>query len=465
MAFYVFFTIYDGVVICVDSESYIGMYLHREPFYPGLIAIFRGLFGGLGIIGPGGAEWYLFFVVAFQGILTALCSWSMVVFLTREFKLNHIWELGCMFITLAPSLLCRFAAHRGSMYSNCIMTEGICIPLFILFARFILDYIFNHKRAGLVFASICSFVMISSRKQMYVTLVLLVGAIIFTERMRIRRTVLILLIFVLSILACNRGLESIYSLAVHGEQSSHFNDNRFLSTMIFYTAEIEDAERIEDKDIKDLFINIYTLCDSEGSMRHSAENYIDESAIMFDRARGLVNHFEDHYDMIQIDHMWPMIEEVAGNRASEYLGVDAGDSYEILKETYTDEINGAIISALLPATWTKIAAEFALSFAHGYVNTVAKSNRILDIYALIIGIVYIALLVRGLIKSGLTKTNIFALYTLAALIGNIALVSMVIFCQPRYMIYNMALFYISLVLMVKDILEQLSERRQKLKTE
>ena len=42
---------------------------------------------------------------------------------------------------------------------------------------------------------------------------------------------------------------------------------------------------------------------------------------------------------------------------------------------------------------------------------------------------------------------ILAVYTLLAVMINVAVVSATIFCQTRYMIYNMPLFYISLVLL------------------
>ena len=42
--------------------------------------------------------------------------------------------------------------------------------------------------------------------------------------------------------------------------------------------------------------------------------------------------------------------------------------------------------------------------------------------------------------------------TLLSILCNVGLVSLVIFCQTRYTIYNMPLFYISLILMLYNFL-------------
>lgn len=52
------------------------------------------------------------------------------------------------------------------------------------------------------------------------------------------------------------------------------------------------------------------------------------------------------------------------------------------------------------------------------------------------------------------KICLFAFVTLVAILLNVALVSVVIFCQTRYMIYNTALFYISFLLMADTFIEE-----------
>ncbi len=173
--FYLFFAFYDGTVICVDSPSYISMDRSREPFYPLLLALFRKIFGGFG------GEGYLFGVVLFQSLLAALAAYAIVECARKEFKTSKIESVLILLLPLSVSLLCRFAAGRASMYSNSIMTEGIAIPLYLLFFCCLLEYVINYGLKSLMASVLLVFVLISTRKQMYITIPMLGVAILYVE--------------------------------------------------------------------------------------------------------------------------------------------------------------------------------------------------------------------------------------------------------------------------------------------
>ena len=64
---------------------------------------------------------------------------------------------------------------------------------------------------------------------------------------------------------------------------------------------------------------------------------------------------------------------------------------------------------------------------------------------------YIGLLVRNIIKErSVSSASIMGICVLLGIIGNVSLVSAVIFCQTRYTIYNMALFYMAMMVMLAD---------------
>lgn len=142
MLFYLYFAWHDGVVICEDSPTYINMNITREPLYPLLLEIMRRIFG----------ENYLFATVVFQSILAALAAVSIPLFFKREQNISYICEWFLMIIPMGCSLLCRFAAKRASMYSNSILTEGIACSMFLLFTRFLLDYIICRRKRSLFYA-------------------------------------------------------------------------------------------------------------------------------------------------------------------------------------------------------------------------------------------------------------------------------------------------------------------------
>ncbi len=497
LAFYLFFAFYDGAVICVDSPSYITMDISREPLYSLLLAAFRTVFGGLGEYG------YLTAVAFFQSILAAYAAWWLADYVRKALQLPA-WvgtALACM--PLAVSLLCRFAARRGSMYSNSILTEGITISCYLIFFRYLLEFYFSRTRKSLAWCCLLSFLMISARKQMAISLAMLLSCIIFTSlpassdsnsglkngrrsffnltalpassgsnsglksgrrsffnltalpalagvNSRLKNGVQpffnltallpsagLALVCTAAILGGTAVLDLGYNYAVRGEAVRHSSDGRFLTTMAFYVAEREDAAYLEQEDIRGLFLEIYDRCEEQGYLKHSAgKGWLNR-----------VSHFGDHYDHIQIDTMWPAVND--------YVREHYGEGTVELNEN-ADRIMDTMNRALLPHNLGKILASFFDNFLSGLITTVAQRNRILNWYSLAVYLLYGVLLIWNL-REGRRQRLAgyaagFAGLTLLSIVFNVGLVSLVIFCQTRYTIYNMALFYMSLILMLYSFL-------------
>lgn len=423
MGFYLFFAFYDGAVICVDSPSYINMEISREPLYPMLLLLFRQVFSSAG-------EGYLQGVAIFQSILAACAALSLTCFLRKELKLGKAVSLVVLMIPLLTSLLCRFAAKRASMYSNSILTEGIATSLFLLFSRYLIDYCIKGKKKALFTAAFISFLLISTRKQMVITVLLLISAIVWRSirEKTVKKGLLILTVCVLGIGTGSYFLDCGYNYCVRGSFSGHTNDNRFLSTVVIYASEKEDGEAIKRDDTRELFESIYEICDEGGYLMHSAgQGWYERSA-----------HFGDYYDCIQIDTLWPALEQYVREHYE-------GDNASL--EKIVDDYNAQIIRALMPEVFPGLMRVFADNVLNGMVTTVAKKTPVLVWYSVVVYILYIVLLITHVKRNGLDGRAILAVYTLLAVMINVAVVSATIFCQTRYMIYNMPLFYISLILL------------------
>lgn len=430
LAFYLFFACFDGVVICADSPGYLEMNLTREPLYPLFLAFFRLLFGGLS---PDG---YLIAAVLFQSILAAVAAWSLAAFFAREFHLSKAVSLLVLGIPMAVSLLCRFAAKRGSMYSNSILTEGLTVSGYLLFFRFFLAYVYQSKKRDLLVCALLSFLMISTRKQMMVTLILLVVGILYVSftKKKGKKGILIAFACSFAILFCSMCLDVGYNYVLRGKAVRHSGDTRFLTTMAFYTAGREDGQYIEDEEVQELFLQIYDICDEGGYLKdYAKEGWMNRVA-----------HFGDHYDHIQINTMWRLI--------TDYAARNGGDAVDVNK--YTDFIMNRINAAVLPHNIAKVAATFFDNFLSGMVTTVAQRKSILVGYTIFIYLLYSFLLFYHLRQGKNDRLCLLALLTLLSVFCNVGLVSMVIFCQTRYTIYNMALFYISLLLMLDELIRK-----------
>ena len=116
-----------------------------------------------------------------------------------------------------------------------------------------------------------------------------------------------------------------------------------------------------------------------------------------------------------------------------------------------DEIMSTINRSVMPHNAMNILGSFFDNVLSGLITTVAKRNILLNWYSFFIYIIYILLLVWNIRIRGHEKTAVLAGLTLLAIAGNVTLVSLVIFCQTRYTIYNMGLFYICLVIMLYNV--------------
>lgn len=420
--FYLFFAVYDGAVISADSESYINMHVSREPFYCIFLMFFRSLVG----IFTENADLYLTVVVYVQSLLAALAAWCLADYLKKEFELSAFQESVILCIIFAVSLLCRFAAKRASMYSNSILTEGIACSLFLIFTKYLLEFYYKNRLRYIIISSVISLILIATRKQMYVTLILLIIVIglNYFPKKQIKNGIITIVICVISVVVGNTILDNGYNLILRGELGTHSSDNRFLATVVIYTSERSDGEKIADIGTRELFYQIYDVCNDKGYLKYNAGTSWNDR----------IDHFGNYYDRIQIDTMWPMIQKYV------YANYEGGTIY---LEQKVDEITNQIIMGLMPEVWPEVLGCFIDNFLSGLITTVAQKKSVLIIYSILAYIMYFAMLIVQIRLEGFTKLSFIATYTMLSIIINIAVVSMVIFCQTRYVIYNMPLFYIS----------------------
>lgn len=368
-----------------------------------------------------------------------------------KFNKNEYFSIFMLILSLIFYLF--FACFDGEIicvdspgYLEMNLTREPLYPMFLAFFRLLFSgvlpnhYLFFVVIIQSILAAVAawsmtaflSFLMISTRKQMVVSLIILVVSIlyVFFAENNFRRGIAAVLLCSFGILLCSTCLDIGYNYVVRGKAVRHSGDTRFITTMAFYTAGRDDCQYIEDKDIQDLFLEIYDACDEGGYLKANAgEGWINR-----------VSHFGDHYDRIQIDTMWPLITSYA----DEHCG---GDDVDISRNT--DIVMNTINASVIPHNAAKIAATFADNFLSGLVTTVAQIKSFLIGYTFLIYLLYM-LLFFHIYQNKNHRLCLLALLTLLSIFLNVGLVSMVIFCQTRYTIYNMALFYISLLLMLHE---------------
>ena len=111
---------------------------------------------------------------------------------------------------------------------------------------------------------------------------------------------------------------------------------------------------------------------------------------------------------------------------------------------------GVINVSVLPHNLGKLTASFLDNFLSGLITTVAQRNPVLNWYSLVAYCVYLLLFLWNLWVGKNRRVLQIGGLVLLSIFFNVGLVSLVIFCQTRYTIYNMALFYIALILMLNE---------------
>ena len=168
LAFYLVWYLLDGIILTEDAPSYIHMQSDREPGYCLYLWLFRAVFG---------TALSLHAAVIVQCIVAALAACAVTVQLTKFFALNGLGSMGVLLVQYGITLLNRFVAQRRYSYFNSIETEGLSYSLWIFYFLCLLGILYHsgkkEKLRSVAGAVIWSVALISIRKHMLITLVIL----------------------------------------------------------------------------------------------------------------------------------------------------------------------------------------------------------------------------------------------------------------------------------------------------
>lgn len=432
LGFYLFFPFYDGPVWCKDSPSYATMNITREPLYPAFLWMFRSLFG---------EDAYLLPVVIAQSILAAYAAWKLAVTVKRYKNNSNLLACLAVCFQFGVTILCRFVAIRGSSYINSIMTEGLGLSLYVLFMVQLYKYIMEEKTRNLIGSACFALLLINLRKQMMITLCLM--AAVFTLYYLIKRRnikkLLILLALTVSILFAGKLTDRLYNYCVRGAWIEHSGNSMGMLCTLVYTAEESDADLFADGVTRDLFEAILAQADVQGlRITYAPEGWVN-----------LSSHYADSYDAIGYGIINPVVQ---GYIAEHYScsEIEAALAYDV----YCSEMAGT----LLGQEKGDLLKVYAANTLKGFINSIARVNRYLNVYAALAYALFTGLYILTVKRTGNWKkpeeAMTFAEVVIGGVIINSLVVGAMIFCQPRYMIYNMGLFYSALSALAYDFLPE-----------
>lgn len=429
LCFYLFFAFYDGPVWTKDSTSYATMNITREPLYPTFLWIFRQVFG---------EERYLMPVIIAQSILAAYAAWKLAVTVKGYKDGSRVLAVLAVCFQFAVTILCRFVAIRKSTYIDTIMTEGIGLSLYVLFVVQLYRFAAEEKKRNLAGVVFYAFLLVNLRKQMLVTLGLMAAVFLlyYLIKKREGKKLLFLLALTAGIFAASKLTDRFYNYCVRGAWIEHSGNSMGILCTLIYTSGEEDAALFEDDVLRGLYEEISAEADRQGlKITYAPTGWVD-----------LSSHYADSYDAIGYGIINPVVQ---GYIAENF------ERGEIKEARKFDEFCNAMVKTLLGQEKGDLVRVVGANIWKGFVNSIARVNRYLNIYAVLAYIFYLGLYVYYVRRNGCwasrDKSTALAEVVLGGIIANSIVVGMTIFCQPRYMIYSMGLFYTALSVMVYDV--------------
>ena len=425
-----YFAFFREMMELGDSFQYLNQMVSREPVYALFLKILTGIFG----------ERYGRPLLILQNLLAVVSIYWLYIRLTDLFKLPKLFEWAVVVFLLAPHLITPLAARSGMVITSSVMTEGIAMSLYYIWAGMMLTLLLGrysqNQKSAVVWSGFLSFVLSMIRGQFLICIAvwLLVNVFVFLLQKEYKKILFILLGALLLV-----GGKSYLTKAYHYVESDLFvatsSGPPMMLANVIYLSDIEDGVDIENEYLRNAYENMIRLVDEKQlSIKYGTGGIIE-----------MAQFHEYGHETLNFDIVDPEIEAVVG----EVDGVTSAD-YEymlVLIDGYASQIIGDVLPNILP----EFIKNYFVIAALGFVRSIAVDRWIFPIYALIMYFVAAALSVILLKRDLKSSGAYFMLLTLVLICGNVFGTSIMIECISRYMIYNLPFFYIAGMAMLTEL--------------
>lgn len=429
------FVMADGVVWGVDTQGYLNMDISREAGYPLFLKLFVCIFGEDGF-----AQAVVIFQYALLGTSILLLTYSV----TKIWSLSAVSEAIVWLIQISFLLLLKFGAKRGAVYAGILLTEGITYSIYLLFFKAVLqlkwEYSCKKLLELLLYCSILTFI----RTQLAVTfaaVVCLWFIQVIAGRFPIRKWINMTAGCIVGLILVMCG-QKIYTYALYGVASGTVGRSSFYITSGLYNACMEDETLFETEEERQAFRDLYNL-----SIQREANCRFAESGEFL----ALSEHYSYNFDVIKFEIVSPYFYERAASKGLNEAQI----------QIEMDSWNKRIGFPLLVHHIKDKMAIFLQECVKGYMRTIAKSGFIFIFPVAAVYFIYLFCMFRcfGLKEIKAETAGWVALFVLIVTTGNIILTAFMIFCEPRYVLYNMIPFYITGYLLILEIYRKRKETR------
>lgn len=436
VALMLYFLIVDGVVWGVDTQGYLNMDISREAGYPLFLHLLILLFG---------ESRFAQVAVILQFILLG----TSILLLTNGVK--KLWNLSdwSVFVVWGIQIffliLLKFGSGLGVIYTNTLLTEGITYPVYFLFFKTVLQLNREYSRKELfellLYCSILTFIR-THLAVTYIAVLFFWLIQVMVKRFPIKKWAGMVGGCLLSLVIVMGG-QKIYTYVLYGVPAGTVGSNSFFMVSGLYHAQEDDEKLFELEEEKTVFRELYQL-----SLQREANYQFAESNGFLP----LTEHYAQNFDIVKFRVVSPYLYE--------YL-TSTQDMKGVQAQIAMDQWNKRIGFPLFLKHLNGKTAQFFQECLRGYMRTVAKGEGKFLFLVLVIYLIYFCFLIYSFRfkDEGVKAAGWGALFVLIVSTGNIVLTAFMIFCEPRYVLYNMVPFYITGYLLVLGVYRKRKEEK------
>ena len=422
--------IMSGVELYNDSQQYIDMHIHRDPGYCVFLWLFRMI----------GGENYLFLVGIAQALLASWCTADFTDYIVEQFSLKK-WSTFFVFMcALIPHIITPIFSASRIVLSAGIMSEALCLPLFLVFVKELHKAVVNDEQKAIVISFLLSLVISLVRAQLTASIliwaiVLVVGALF---KKKYKKWIVLLLAVVL-FFAGKSLIVKTYNYCVQGQFINTTYGKVNTLTNILYASDRNQGEDIEAEELRDVFYMLYDLMEeSEYNYKHGGDTLVSR-----------VNYLEDVHDSLKFD--------VCEAGLKEYIASQGIEGY-LARDISADEYAGELIKEIFLGCAGRWISHYLVLGMWGAIRNVAIVHPILSIYALAAGLLAIIMTIVFFKKNRESKEAWLMLIALLSIAGIAFSTAFTIMCLSRYMVYGFAGFYTAAYLMLLTIIKNYKKK-------
>ncbi len=230
-----------GILFFPDSDGYLKMELFRSCGYPIFLSLHKIIFG----------SYYLKMVVVSQFLISFYAIFSFLNTI-QKFVLKNIFFVGVLFLLLVMPFFYEIKLP------NCILSESISYPLYLIILSNLFCYIQSKKTKHLIFSIILTVFLVLVRGQfLFLTVVFLLVFIVLNKMEILKKINLTITVFILSIPFLVTFIDIAFHATVHKKAVTTPWVGIQIATMPFFLSNASDVAAFDDLEQKKYFNFLY----------------------------------------------------------------------------------------------------------------------------------------------------------------------------------------------------------------